>query len=92
MQSDPLHRLGGVCLLPVADGRGSADCGGVAVSWTTHKLLSLDWERWSEHQGVHTAMNRALAEILDALGFPGAAVRPGRCVARDRAAGWRHSN
>ena len=39
------------------------------MSWTTHKLLSLDWDRWSEHQGAHVAMNRALAEVLDALGF-----------------------
>jgi hypothetical protein len=69
VQSHPLHRLGGVCLLPVAGGPGPADCGGVVVSWTTHKLLSLDWDRWSEHQGTHAAMNRALAEVLDALGF-----------------------
>ncbi|HEY3981609.1 MAG TPA: hypothetical protein VGM79_30435 [Streptosporangiaceae bacterium] len=69
VQSDPLDRLGGVCLLPVAAGPDSMDCGGLVVSWTTHKLLSLDWDRWSEHQGTHAAMNRALAEVLDALGF-----------------------
>jgi hypothetical protein len=69
VQSDPQYRLGGVCLLPVAGGPSPADCSGVVVSWTTHKLLSLDWDQWSEHQGTHAAMNRALAEILDALGF-----------------------
>lgn len=60
-QSDPLNRLGGVCLLPVGSG--------IAVSWTTHTLLSLDWERCAEHHRAHAAMNRALAEVLDALGF-----------------------
>ncbi|HEY3981607.1 MAG TPA: hypothetical protein VGM79_30425 [Streptosporangiaceae bacterium] len=34
---------------------------GVAVSWTTHSLLSLDWDRWSEYRGVQEAMNPALA-------------------------------
>jgi hypothetical protein len=49
VQSDPLHRLGEVCLLPVAAGPDSMDCGGLVVSWTTHKLLSLDRDRWSQH-------------------------------------------
>jgi hypothetical protein len=69
VQSDSRYRLGGVCLLPVAGGSSPTDGSGVVVSWTTHKLLSLDWDRWSEHQGVHVAMNRALAGVLDALGF-----------------------
>lgn len=60
-QSDPLSRLGGVCLLPVGSG--------IAVSWTTHTLLSLDWDRCVEHHRAHTAMNRALGAVLDALGF-----------------------
>jgi hypothetical protein len=67
--SDPLHRLGGVCLLPVPAWAGPADDSGVIVSWTTHKLLSLDWDRWGEHQGVQAAMNRAIADVLGALGF-----------------------
>lgn len=38
------------------------------VSWTTHDLLSLDWDRWSEYHGAHEVMNGALAQVLDALG------------------------
>jgi hypothetical protein len=60
-QSDPLYRLGGVCLLPIGSG--------IAVSWTTHTLLSLDWDRCVEHHRAHAAMNRALGAVLDALGF-----------------------
>jgi hypothetical protein len=39
------------------------------VSWTTHDLLVLDWERGREHQGTQHTMNRALAT-------PGYQVRP----------------
>ncbi len=39
------------------------------MSWTTHDLLSLDWDRWSEYHGVHEVMNSALAKVLDALGY-----------------------
>ena len=39
------------------------------VSWTTHDLLSLDWDRWREYQGAHEVMHGALAGVLDALGF-----------------------
>jgi hypothetical protein len=53
----------------MAAGAGPADDSGVVVSWTTHKLLSLDWDRWGEHQGEQAAMNRALADALGALGF-----------------------
>ena len=34
-QRDPLYRLGGVCLLPVARGHDPDGRGGVVVSWTT---------------------------------------------------------
>jgi hypothetical protein len=68
-QSHPLYRLGGVCLLPVARGHDPGGRGGIVVSWTTHDLLSLDWDRWSEYHGVHEVMNGALAEVLDALGY-----------------------
>ena len=68
-QSHPLYRLGGVCLLPVARGHDPDGRGGVVVSWTTHDLLSLDWDRWREYQGAHGVMNGALSEVLDALGF-----------------------
>jgi hypothetical protein len=69
VQSDPLYRLGGVCLLPVAVWGSAGGQAGVAVSWTTHSLLSLDWERWGEYRGVQEAMNLALAGVLDTLGF-----------------------
>jgi hypothetical protein len=68
-QGHPLYRLGGVCLLPVARGHDPEGRGGVVVSWTTHDLLSLDWGRWREYQGVQGLMNGALSEVLDALGF-----------------------
>jgi hypothetical protein len=65
----PLHRLGGVCLLPVIPGHDPGGRGGVVVSWTTHDLLSLDWDRWTEYHGAHKVMNGALGEVLDALGY-----------------------
>jgi hypothetical protein len=95
-QSDPLHRLGGVCLLPVAQKPGPVDSGGVVVSWTTHKLLSLDWDRWGEHQGAQAAMNRAVGDVLCALGFRvlpfgegGASIVSGRRVDGGRAGAGR---
>jgi hypothetical protein len=69
VQADPLHRLGGVCLLPVSAWAETSGRAGVAVSWTTHSLLSLDWDRWAEYRGVQEAMNPALARVLDAVGF-----------------------
>jgi hypothetical protein len=69
VQADPMYRLGGVCVLPVAAWGSAGGQAGVAVSWTTHSLLSLDWDRWSEYRGVQEAMNPALAGVLDALGF-----------------------
>jgi hypothetical protein len=39
------------------------------VSWTTHDLLSLDWDRWIECQRTQGIMNGALADVLDALGY-----------------------
>jgi hypothetical protein len=68
-QHHPLYRLGGVCLLPVARGHDLDGQGGVVVSWTTHDLLSLDWDRWREYQGTHDVMNGALAQVMDALGY-----------------------
>jgi len=68
-QHHPLYRLGGVCLLPVARGHDPDGKGGVVVSWTTHNLLALDWGRWLAYHGTQDAMNGALSEVLDALGF-----------------------
>jgi hypothetical protein len=68
-QHHPLYRLGGVCLLPVARGHDLGGGAGIVVSWTTHDLLSLDWDRWPEYHGAHEVMNGALAEVLDALGY-----------------------
>jgi len=58
-----------VCLLPVAGGHDPGGRGGVVVSWTTHDLLSLDWDRWNEYHGALEVMNGALAQVLDALGY-----------------------
>ena len=68
-QHSPLYRLGGVCLLPVARGHDPGGRGGGVGSWTTHDLLSLDWDRWNEYHGVHGVMNSALTQVLDALGY-----------------------
>ena len=66
---DPRYRLGGICLLPVpagpADGRA-----GIAVSWTAHSLLRLDWDRYGTYTGTQQAMNTALGGILRAFGYP----------------------
>jgi hypothetical protein len=68
-QDRPLYRLGGVCLLPVAPGHDPDGRGGVVVSWTTHDLLSLDWDRWPAYHGTQDVMNGAISEVLDGLGF-----------------------
>ncbi|HYA53056.1 MAG TPA: hypothetical protein VEG33_18035 [Streptosporangiaceae bacterium] len=65
----PRHRLGGVCLLPVAAGHAPQSKAGVVVSWTTHDLLSLDWCRWPEYHGTQQVMNGALGQVLGVLGF-----------------------
>jgi hypothetical protein len=67
--SHPLYRLGGACLVPVARSHDPGGRGGVVVSWTTHDLLAMDWERWNEYHGAHEVMNGALAQVLDALGY-----------------------
>ena len=68
-QHDPLYRLGGVCLLavPVESGTGH---GGIAVSWTAHNLLLLDWDRNGTYAGTQQAMNTALGGVLRAFGYP----------------------
>ena len=64
----PLYRLGGVCLLAVpaglADGRA-----GVAVSWTAHNLLLLDWDRYGTCTCIRQAMNTAPGGVLRAFGY-----------------------
>jgi hypothetical protein len=69
----PHYRLGGVCLLPIPSSHNPDGQGGIAVSWTTHNLLAMDWERGRERQGTQDAMNQALAGVLEALGYQ---VRP----------------
>lgn len=65
----PQYRLGGVCVLPIPARHNPEGQGGIAVSWTTHNLLTLDWDRGHEQQGTQQAMNRALASVLKALGY-----------------------
>jgi hypothetical protein len=88
-QHHQLYRLGGVCLLPVARGHDPGGRGGIVVSWTTHDLLSLDWDRWSEYHGAHEVMNGALAKVLLALGYQ---VWPfglgGACIVTGRKPGY----
>jgi len=66
---DPLYRLGGVCLLagPAESGTGH---GGIAVSWTVHNLLLLDWDRHGTYTGTRQAVNTALGGVLRAFGYP----------------------
>jgi hypothetical protein len=71
-RTHPLYRLGGVCLLPVSAHHDDAQAG-VVVSWATHDLLSLDWDRYSTYHDAHQVMNDALADVLDAFGYE---VRP----------------
>jgi len=39
------------------------------VSWTTHDLLSQDWDRYGTYRSVQQVMNKALADVLHALGY-----------------------
>ena len=68
-QDDPLYRLGGVCLLAVPAESGTSH-GGIAVSWTVHNLLRLDWDRYGTYAGTQQAMNTALGGVLRAFGYP----------------------
>jgi len=65
---DPLYRLGGVCLHAVPAGYGSGH-GGIAVSWTVHNLLRLDWDRYGTHTGTQQAMNTPFGGVLRAVGY-----------------------
>lgn len=66
---EPLYRLGGVCLLPVPADQGTSPSG-IAVSWTVHNLLLLDWDRYGTYTGTQQAMNAALGGVLRAFGYP----------------------
>jgi hypothetical protein len=65
---DPLCRPGGVCVLAVAAESGTGH-GGIAVSWTAHNLLRLDWDRYGTYTGTQQAMNTALGGVLRAFGY-----------------------
>ena len=64
----PQCRLGGVCLLAVPPGLADG-LAGVAVSWTPHNLLALDWNRYGTYAGTQRAMNTALGGVLRAFGY-----------------------
>ena len=64
----PLYRLGGVCVLAVPAEPGTGH-GGIAVSWTVHNLLLLDWDRYGTYTGTQRAMNTALGGVLRAFGY-----------------------
>lgn len=65
---DPLYRLGGVCVLAVP-AESQTGPGGIAVSWTAHNLLLLDWDRYGTYTGTQQAMNTALGGVLRAFGY-----------------------
>ena len=66
---DLRYRLGGICLPPVPAGPAHARAG-IAVSWTTHSLVLLDWDRYGTYTGTQQAMNTAIGRILLAFGYP----------------------
>jgi hypothetical protein len=65
----PLYRLGGVCLLPVPAGPVGGRAG-IAVAWTTHNLLLMDWDRYGTYAGTQQAMNTAIGAILRTFEYP----------------------
>ena len=66
---DLRYRLGGICLLPVPAGPADRRAG-ITVSWTTHTLMSLDWDRSGTCTCTQQAMNTAIGGILRAFGYP----------------------
>jgi hypothetical protein len=77
-QHDPLYRLGGVCLLPVARGHDPSGHQGIVVWWTTHHLLSLEWDRGNEYHDMQDVMNGALGFQVWPFGLGGAWIVTGR--------------
>jgi hypothetical protein len=65
---DLLYRLGSVCLLAVPAESGTGH-GGIAVPWTAHDLLRLDWDRYGTCTGTQRAMNTAPGGVLRAFGY-----------------------
>lgn len=67
-QHDPCYRLGGICLLTIPAGPADG-CAGIAVSWTKHNLLRLDWDRYATYTGTQQVMNTAVGGILRAFSY-----------------------
>jgi hypothetical protein len=65
---DPLYRLGGICVLAVPAESGTGR-GEIAVSWTAHNLLLLNWDRRGTYTRTQQAMNTALGRVLRASGY-----------------------
>jgi len=65
---DPLYRFGDVCVLAVP-AESATGHGGIAVSWTVHNLLRLDWGRYGTYTGAQQAMNTALGGVRRAFGY-----------------------
>jgi hypothetical protein len=68
-QHDPLHWLGGGCVLAFAPEPGTGR-GGIVVSWTAHHLLLLDWDRYGTYAATQRAMHTALGEVMLGFGYP----------------------
>ena len=75
--------LGGACLRAVPAGLSDARAG-IAVSWTAHSLLLVDWDRYGTPYGHPAGHEYRARQRAARLRLPGHAVRVRRCLARDR--------
>ena len=66
----PLCRLGGACLLALPAGLADGHAG-IAVSWTAHSLLLLDWDSYGTCTCtcIQQATDTALGGVLRAFGY-----------------------
>jgi len=60
---------GGMCLLAVPAGLSDGRAG-IAVSWTAHSSLLLDWDRYGTQTGTQQARNTAPGSVLCTSGYP----------------------
>ncbi len=81
VQHDPLYRLGGVCLMPVVQWEGAEGREGVALSWTSHDLLSRDGCRYGRVSGDSASHERGARPGARRTRVRGRPVRDRWCVA-----------
>lgn len=85
---DPRYRLGGVCVMTVESGLNDGQ-GGVMVAWTTHKLLSMNWNSYGRYRDTQDAMNDVVGGVLDIFGYE---VEPFGSGGAWLVTGWRHQD